>query len=286
MRGDMTKVWIVGAKGHVGSALAKLLDCIEYELFETDMDEVDVTDRESVASFMRITRPDVIINCSGITDLEECEKNPDLAYNVNAIGARNLAIEADAHECKLIQISTDDVFANNEELIPHCEFDATAPRSVYGKSKLAGEQLVSSLSNRYVIVRSSWVYGIGRDYVNMVLDAAKKGGSLEAPINQVSSPTSASTLASAIKHLIDNDLYGIYHIVSKGSCSRYEFAKTILELTGQSDALELIPTEGKGNIRPNYSVLDTMMLRLDHMDEPGDWKEELKKFLHETGGNV
>lgn len=285
MREEMTKVWIVGAKGHVGSALARLLDCTEYELFETDIDEVDVTDRESVASFMRITRPDVIINCAGITDVETCEKNPDLAYHVNAIGARNLAIEADAHECKLIQISTDDVFAN-EKLIPHCEFDATEPCSVYGKSKLAGEQLVSSLSNRYAIVRSSWVYGIGRDYVNFVLDAAKKGGSLEAPINQVSSPTSASTLASVIKRLIDNDLYGIYHIVSKGSCSRYEFAKTILEFTGQSDALELIPTEGEGRIRPNYSVLDTMMLRLDQIEEPGDWKEELRKFLDDTGGNV
>lgn len=285
MRGEMTKVWIVGAKGHVGSALARLLDSIEYELFETDIDEVDVTDKESVESFMRITRPDVIINCSGITDLDECENNPDLAYHVNAIGARNLAIEAEAHECKLIQISTDDVFGGDEP-ISHCEFDKTAPRSAYGRSKLAGEYLVSTLSNRYAIVRSSWVYGIGRDYVHTVLDAAKKGGSLEAPINQVSSPTSASSLAAVISQLIDNDLYGIYHVVNKGSCSRYEFAKTILEFTGQSDALELIPIDEKDNVRPNHSVLDTMMLRLDKMEEPSDWKEELKKYLNETGGNI
>ncbi len=279
----MTKVWIVGAKGHVGSALAKLLDCRNYELFETDIDEVDVTDKESVASYMRITRPDVIINCAGVTDLKECEANPDRAYNVNALGARNLAIEANVYESKLIQISTDDVFGG-EERIMHSEFDHTAPRSVYGKSKHAGEQLVMSLSNRYAIVRSSWVYGIGKDYVNIVLDAAEKGGTFEAPINQFSSPTSANALAKVITQLIDNGLYGIYHVVGKGLCSRFEFAKAILEYSHKGYALELVPVEETSGIKATYSVLDTMMLRLDCIPEPIDWKEELKNYLTQTGG--
>lgn len=284
MKANMTKVWIVGATGHVGSALVRLLDCKKYQLFETDSKEVDVTDRDSVASFMRIARPDVIINCAAASDLSECEANPDHAYHVNAIGARNLAIEAEASECKLIQISTDDVFGG-EERVSHSEFDPVAPRSVYGKSRYAGEQFISNLCNRFVIVRSSWIYGIGKDYVNMVLNAAKKGGKFEAPINQFSTPTSATALAQVVSKLIDNDLYGIYHVVCKGSCSRYEFAKTILEYTNQTDALELVPVEEKSGTKAIYSVLDSMMLRLDNIEEPGDWKEELRKYLSETGGN-
>lgn len=285
MTRDSKKVWIVGAKGHVGSALTKLLDCTQYyKLLETDIEDVDVTDRESVTSFMRISRPDVIINCSGLSDVEECEQNPDRAYSVNAIGARNLAMEAEVWESKLIQLSTDDVFGSDERK-SHTEFDRTEPRSVYGKSKYAGEQLVSSLSNKFVIIRSSWVYGIGRDYVNTVLEAAERGGTFEAPINQFSSPTSATELAKVITEFIDNDLYGIYHVSGKGSCSRYEFAKTILEFSGKQQKVELIPVEEKDGIRPSYSVLDGMMLRLDKVREPKDWKEALREYIEETGGN-
>lgn len=286
MTGDSKRVWIVGAKGHVGSALTKLLDRTQhYKLLETDIEDVDVTDRESVSSFMRINRPEVVINCSGLSDVEECEKNPDKAYSVNAIGARNLAMEAEVWESKLIQLSTDDVFGGDERK-EHIEFERAEPRSVYGKSKYAGEQLVSTLSNKYVIIRSSWVYGIGRDYVNLVLDAAEKKEKFEAPINQFSSPTSATELAKVIMKFIENDLYGIYHVAGKGFCSRYEFAKAILEFSGKSQDVDLIPVEEKDGIRPCYSVLDGMMLRLDQIKEPKDWKEALREYIEETGGNI
>ena len=112
MSSEMKTIWIVGAKGRVGKALMRLLDERQYKLFETDIDDVDITDQESVNSYMRITRPDVVINCAGLTDVKRCEMYPDEAYHVNALGARNLAIEVDAYEAKLIQLSTDDVFGS------------------------------------------------------------------------------------------------------------------------------------------------------------------------------
>lgn len=115
----MKKIWIVGVKGHVGSALMELLNLQSYELFPTDKDEVDVTDRDEVRMFMQRNRPDVVINCAGITDPQQCENDPDEAYRVNALGARNIAAEAEPVNCKVIQFSTDDVFDLNKSFPLH-----------------------------------------------------------------------------------------------------------------------------------------------------------------------
>lgn len=280
----MKKIWIVGASGHVGSALMRLLDCRQYEILATDKKEVDITDVEAVRTCCRINRPDVIINCAGLTDLQTCEKNPDQAYLVNALGARNLAQEAQDIDAKLIQISTDDVFGTDRS-IPYNEFDPFSPRSVYGKSKAAGEQLVKDLTNRYIIVRSSWVYGLGKDFVNDVLNAVKNGGVLHVPSNQFSTPTSAKELAKVILQFIENDAYGTYHAVCKGFCSRYDYAKAILELTGNTDNLAVEPYIDESNSRPRYSVLDNLMLRISGKSEPKEWREALAEYLQETGGN-
>ncbi|MCD7821138.1 MAG: dTDP-4-dehydrorhamnose reductase [Clostridiales bacterium] len=279
----MKKIWIVGVKGHVGSALMELLNRKSYELLPTDKDQVDVTDRDEVRMFMQRNRPDVVINCAGITDPQVCEDNPDEAYRVNALGARNIAAEAEPVNCKVIQFSTDDVFDLNKSF-PYTEFDIAMPNNVYGKSKYAGERMIVSLSTRYVIVRSSWVYGIGKDFVNTVLDAADSGAELRVPINQIACPTSASELAKVIKQFIDNDIYGIYHAVCKGSCSRYEFAQEVLRLTGKT--ANLVPVDSDHGMRPKYSVLDNMMLRLEGLEEPKEWKTALADYINETGGKV
>jgi dTDP-4-dehydrorhamnose reductase len=280
----MKKIWIVGASGHVGSALISLLDCRQYEILATDKNETDITDVSAVRSFCNIRRPDVIINCAGLTDLQECEKNPDQAYLINALGARNLAEEAQEIDAKLIQVSTDDVFGMDRS-VPYNEFDSLSPRSTYGKSKAAGEQLVKNLTNRYIIVRSSWVYGVGRDFVNDVLNAAEKGGVLRVPNNQFSSPTSAKELAKVILQFIEQDIYGTYHAVCQGFCSRYDYAKEILELTGNTDKLTLKPYIDESSDRPRYSVLDNLMLRISGIPQPKDWKEALEEYLSENGGN-
>ena len=278
----MEKIWISGANGHVGSALVKMLDFEKYKYVATDKNEVDITNIEAVHSFCKINRPDIIINCSGLTDLQECEANPDLAYAVNAVGVRNIAQEAQEIGAKLIQISTDDVFGTTDNKVLLNEFDDISPRSVYGKSKAAGEKFMRALMSRYVIIRSSWVYGLGKDYVKLVLDAAEKGGTFVAPNYQFSSPTSAKELAKVIMKFIEEEYYGTYHVVCKGYCSRYEYAQEILRLAGKEDKLTLLPYDDMSDTHPRYSVLDNMMIRISNIEEPAEWKSALKEYL--TGG--
>ena len=279
----MKKIWITGAEGHIGTALIDLLEGVEYQLLPTDINEVDITKIDEVTQFVHVNRPDVVINCAGLTDVQECENNVDEAYRVNAIGVRNVALAANEVNAKVIQISTDDVF-DKESRIPYNEFDNVHPRTIYGKSKEAGEKILTQLLNRFVIIRSSWIYGIGRDFVDEVLRNVGQGKTMEVPNNQYAAPTSAKELAKVIRYFIDNEEYCLYHVVCPGSCSRYEFARTILEYSGKAGELDLYPVVIEDSARPTYSVLDNMMLRLTGIEEPKDWKAALKEYLDETGG--
>ena len=279
----MKKIWITGAEGHIGTALLDLLEGVEYQLLPTDIKEVDITKIDEVTQFVHVNRPDVVINCAGMTDVQECENNVDEAYRVNAIGVRNVALAANEVNAKVIQISTDDVF-DKESRIPYNEFDNVHPRTIYGKSKEAGEKILTQLLNRFVIIRSSWIYGLGRDFVDEVLRNVGQGKKMEVPNNQYAAPTSAKELAKVIRYFIDNEEYGLYHVVCPGSCSRYEFARTILEYSGKAGELDLYPVVIEDSARPTYSVLDNMMLRLTGIEEPKDWKAALKEYLDETGG--
>lgn len=279
----MKKIWITGAEGHIGTALLDLLEGVEYQLLPTDIEEVDITKIDEVTQFVHVNRPDVVINCAGLTDVQECENNVDEAYRVNAIGVRNVALAANEVNAKVIQISTDDVF-DKESRVPYNEFDNVHPRTIYGKSKEAGEKILTQLLNRFVIIRSSWIYGIGRDFVDEVLRNVGQGKTMEVPNNQYAAPTSAKELAKVIRYFIDNEEYGLYHVVCPGSCSRYEFARTILEYSGKAGELDLYPVVIENSARPTYSVLDNMMLRLTGIEEPKDWKAALKEYLDETGG--
>ena len=279
----MKKIWITGAEGHIGTALLDLLEGVEYQLLPTDIEEVDITKIDEVTQFVHVNRPDVVINCAGLTYVQECENNVDEAYRVNAIGVRNVALAANEVNAKVIQISTDDVF-DKESRVPYNEFDNVHPRTIYGKSKEAGEKILTQLLNRFVIIRSSWIYGIGRDFVDEVLRNVGQGKTMEVPNNQYAAPTSAKELAKVIRYFIDNEEYGLYHVVCPGSCSRYEFARTILEYSGKAGELDLYPVVIEDSARPTYSVLDNMMLRLTGIEEPKDWKAALKEYLDETGG--
>lgn len=270
-------IWITGADGHVGHALKKLLPEGGYNLLCTDRKDVDVTDAQAVMLYADMNRPDIIINCAALTDPEKCADNPEEAYKVNTIGARNVAAAAQRINAKVIQISTDDVFdGKNEE--PYNEFDIPVPRSIYGKSKLAGENMVSSLCPRHIIIRSSWIYGTGFDFVDTFMNAED---SLEVSINESAVPTSAKELAKAIISLLNGSNYGIFHVVcTGGAVSRYEYAKMLKKMTGKD--IELIPVTSNGKSRPVYSVLDNMMLRISGIAEPKNWIEALSEFLDES----
>ena len=279
----MLKVWIAGASGQIGRALNDVLDPMEIEALNTDLDELDITDTDEVINFGTVNRPDVIINCTGITDTDECEKNPEHAYRVNALGARNLSIVARKCGSKIVQLSTDDVF-DGQSKKPYTEFDDTNPLTVYGRSKRAGENYVKEFTHKHFIIRSNWVYGQGgRNFVNRVLEAADQGRALAVAEDQYGSPTSAKDLARIILHLIRTNEYGTYHATCQGVCNRYEFAKEILRLAGKEEQLNPVPTPQSdlSSARPAYAVLDNFILRIIDVYEMPDWKDSLEEFMKE-----
>lgn len=279
---DFRKIWIVGAYGRVGSAICKLLNAREVEFLKTDLDDVDITVPKDIAHYADMSRPDIIINCAGMTDVEKCEKDPENAFKVNALGARNLSIAARKIRARLVQLSTDDVF-DGTACVPYNEFDYTYPKTIYGKSKLAGENFVKELAQKHIIIRSSWVYGEGDHFVKEILSLADKQETIMVSENQFASPTSAKELARVVLRLLQNGDDGIYHAVCKGHCSRFEFASEILRLTNKK--VKLIPaandTISHAIMRPSYTVLDNLMLRICGIETPIIWQDALKEYLQE-----
>ena len=281
----MKKIWITGAEGHIGTALLELLEGVEYQLLPTDIHEVDITKIDEVTQFVHVNRPDVIINCAGLTDVRACEEKPEEAYKINAIGARNLAVAARRIDAKLIQISTDDVFGGDDDAAL-CEFDDAHPTTMYGKSKYAGEKLVRELTDKHVIVRSSWLYGVGSyDFVDRVLDNAKKDGKVVLPEDEISSPTSADALAGFIECLMHTREFGLYHASCDGSCSRAEWAREILRLNGM-DHIPVISAAENTELRPRFTLLDNMMLRITGLYQMPDWKTALADYFSTKKGGA
>lgn len=278
----MLKIWIAGSAGQIGTAINEVLDPLEMEVFNTDKDELDITQTDEVLSFGEINRPDVIINCAGITDMELCEKEPELAYRVNALGARNLSIVARKIGAKIVQISTDDVF-DGKKNTPYSEFDDTNPKTVYGRSKRAGENYVREFTHKHFVIRSSWIFGHGDNFVTYVLRKAESGELIEAAIDETGCPTSAKDLARIILYLVTTNEYGTYHATCKGLCSRYDFAREILSLAGlHAEVKEISIADSKEHlVRPAYAVLDNFILRIIDVYEMPKWKQSLEEYIAE-----
>ena len=279
----MLKVWIAGASGQIGRALNDVLDPMQIEALNTDLDELDITDTDEVINFGTVNRPDVIINCTGITDTDEREANPEHAYRVNALGARNLSIVARKCGSKIVQLSTDDVF-DGQSKKPYTEFDDTNPLTVYGRSKRAGENYVKEFTHKHFVIRSNWVYGHGgHNFVNRVLAAAEAGNGLSVASDQFGSPTSAKDLARIILYLIKTNEYGTYHATCQGVCNRYECAQEVLKLAGKRITLRPVVTSESdlSSARPAYAVLDNFILRIINVYEMPDWRASLKEYMDE-----
>lgn len=274
------KVWITGAKGRLGSTISKMLDYTEYIVYTSDLD-VDISNMPDVMSYIEVIRPDVVINCAGYSNEALCETNQAIAYKVNALGARNIAAATRKIGAKIIHISTDDVFSGEagNELT---EFDMAYPCSVYGKSKLAGENFVRELNPRHLIIRSSWVYGgkgASNDFVGCLLKQTETESVIAVPNDQISSPTSARVLAEFILKLLHTNEYGIYHASCTGSCTRYEFAKTILDYAGLNQIqLEATFTE-KGTTKAKYTLLRNLMMEITGLYQMPYWKDALKEYM-------
>lgn len=207
-----------------------------------------------------------------------------MAYKVNALGARNLAIVASKMQAKMVQLSTDDVF-DGKSTAPYTEFDVTNPVTVYGKSKLAGENYVKEFTSKHFIVRSTWVYGKGSNFITNFLQRAKEGGEIAVASDQFGSPTSANELARFLLHLVHTSEYGTYHATNRGICSRYAFAEEILKMTGKQVTLQPVPTvmDELSKVRPAYAVLDNFIMSMVPVYDFPQWQDSLREYLTERG---
>lgn len=271
-------IWIAGAEGRLGSELLQLLEQNQdYKIIDTDKD-VDITDMAAVDRAIDVYRPTVVINCASISDVDYCEANMVEAFRVNALGARNLASAARRVNAKIIHLSTDDIF-DGKKSGRLTEFDVPDPQTIYGKSKLAGENYVRELNPKHLIVRSSWVYGIGKDnYFTYVVEKGQRGETFEAPLDKISTPTSAKELAKFVEFLIDKNEYGVYHASCEGVCSRHEFAKAILREMGMDTSLAKGKFSEK-NGGQSSTLLENLMMKMTGDYEMPQWLDALRQCV-------
>ena len=280
----MKKIIVTGCNGQLGRAVNKqYAGNTEYELVNTDVAELDITSVDKVMELVGEVKPYAIINCAAYTAVEACEKEEDLAFRINAIGARNLGIAAEAVGAKLVHISTDYVFAGNGTR-PYRETDPTGPQGAYGRTKLAGEEFVKEFSNRHFIIRTAWLYGDGKNFVRTMLRLAETNDKVRVVRDQVGSPTSASELAKAIAYLLPTDNYGLFHGTCEGDCSWAQFTEEIFRLAGKNTIVEGITSEEYGAAvkRPAYSILENYMLKMTTDFMFKDWHDAIAEYLKEA----
>ena len=291
------KILITGSNGQLGNELQKIVstgkaeigsvseEIKNAEVFAMDVDILDITNLEQVKKVLNEVKPDVVINCAAATNVDGCEANQDLAFKINSLGPRNLAMVAEELGAKIVQVSTDYVFSGVGEA-PLKECDLVAPVSVYGKTKLLGEEFVRDFSTKYYIVRTAWLYGyVGHNFVYTMMKLGKDRDTLNVVNDQLGNPTHANDLAYHILKLIQTEEYGVYHCTGKGECSWYNFASEIMKLSGRNCTVNPCTSEEYKSMYPNsadrpaYSSLDNMMLRCTVGDEMRDWKDALKTFM-------
>jgi dTDP-4-dehydrorhamnose reductase len=231
------RVFITGDRGQLGRALKRALE--GETVTGCDLPEVDITDRAAIRAAIAACQPDVVIHAAAWTDVDGCARDPERAYRVNALGTQNVALACAEVGAALVYISTNEVF-DGTATEPYREWDPVHPINPYGRSKAAGEWLVSHLLTRFYIVRTAWLYAPGgRNFPHRIIQLADERGALRVVADEVSNPTYAPDLAAALVALIRTGACGIYHLTNSGYCSRYEFARAILRLTGR----EHIPVE-------------------------------------------
>ena len=240
-----------------------------------DRRALDVADAGAVDRAVEQHAPDLVVNAAAYTNVDACEKEPELAYAANALGPRNLAQSCERRGCELLHVSTNYVFDGEGER-PYEPFDPPRPTSVYGRTKLAGEEHVMRLTNRWYVVRTAGVYGRGNNFVRTMLRVAGERDRLTVKDDEYGSPTHARDLAEGIVRVVEEGSYGLYHLTNGGACSWYEFAVEIFRLSGVE--VEVVPVPSSEYplpaARPANGVLSSLgspVLR--------HWREALADYL-------
>lgn len=274
------KILITGSNGMLGHDLIEVLKD-DHELVLTTSKTLDITDKDRTIEFIRQSEPDIIINSAAYTDVDGCEENRDLAYAVNGEGVRNLALGCKEVDCPLVHVSTDYVFDGTARS-PIAEDGEIGPISVYGKSKLKGEEAILEILDKYFIVRTAWLYGInGKNFPKTMLELSESHSEITVVYDEVGTPTYTPDLAYGISQLIETDFYGIYHLTNSGSCSWCEFARYIFKIAGRD--VNVIPVTAsefsRPAPRPSYSVLKNEKWIENGFEPLRDYKEAIKEYI-------
>ena len=274
------KILITGSNGMLGHDLREVLKD-NHELILTTSKTLDITDKDSTIKCIKENKPDVVINAAAYTDVDGCETNQELAYAVNGEGVRNLALGCRQAGCSLVHISTDYVFDGTAR-DPIEEDGEIGPISIYGKSKLKGEEAILEILDKYFIVRTAWLYGInGKNFPKTMLGLAEDHSEITVVYDEVGTPTYTPDLAYGISKLIETDYYGTYHLTNSGSCSWCEFAKYIFEVADID--VNVVPVTAsefsRPASRPSYSVLKNKKWVENGFKPLRDYKEAIKEYI-------
>lgn len=283
----MANILVTGANGQLGSELRKIGFSALDEVFYTDVAELDITDYAAVEKFVKDNEIDTIINCAAYTAVDKAEEEPELAAKINTEAVSNLARAAAKEGCLLIHISTDYVF-DGTGTKPYSEKDKPCPVSVYGRTKLAGEEAILKSRCFHIIIRTAWLYSsFGNNFVKTILRLAAERPEINVVSDQIGSPTYAGDLAAAIVAIMDSEERieheGIYHYSNEGVCSWYDFAAEIVRLSGKECRVKPVTTADypTKTQRPAYSVLDKSKIKKTFGIEIPEWKDALAKMMNE-----
>jgi len=280
---------VLGAAGQLGRALCPRLAGEVVRLTRAD---ADLTRPESLRSALGRLRPDVVVNCAAYNLVDRAESEPEAAFAVNAWGVRHLAQVCRDLGCVLVHFSSDYVFGLEEpRWTPYHETDPAGPVNAYGLSKLAGEYLVRGLCPRHFVIRTCGLYGLGgsggkgSNFVETMLRLAGEGKPLRVVADQVCTPSHTVDVAAATAALLGTGRPGFYHLTNAGSCSWFEFARTVLEQAGVRANLSPITSQeyGAAARRPAYSVLSAAAYEALGLPPLRPWKDALAAYLEERG---
>ena len=277
------KILVTGVKGQLGYDVCRVLNMRGIENRGVDIEDFDITDANAVDAYITNYRPDAIIHCSAYTAVDRAEDDAALCERVNAIGPANIAAAAVKVGAKMMQISTDYVFPGTGEQF-YCPDDATGPLSVYGKTKLMGEEAVRRAIDRHFIVRISWVFGKnGNNFVKTMLRLAQTKTDLNVVADQIGSPTYTYDLSHLLCDMIVTEKYGTYHATNEGICSWAEFAAEIMRQAGKSTEIHPIPTSEYPTraVRPLNSRMSKDKLEENGFERLPSWQDALGRYLKE-----
>lgn len=277
-------VLITGANGQLGNEMQVLAkENPQHTYFFTDIQELDICNEEAVVSFIDHNAIDLIVNCAAYTAVDKAEDDPGLCDRLNHVAPGYLARAAQSRKAAMIQVSTDYVFDGTAHL-PYTEDEPTCPNSVYGSTKLAGEQAVMDGCDRAVVIRTAWLYSIyGNNFVKTMLRLGQERESLGVIFDQIGTPTYAHDLARAICAIINRGIVrGIYHFSNEGVCSWYDFTVAIHRIAGITSCkvspLHTAEYPAKAP-RPNYSVLDKTKIKTTFGIEIPHWETSLAECI-------